>query len=530
MASNVTLNGNVYSIPAVGDDNWGPGLSNYLIAIASSVLQKTGGTFTLTAEIDFGATYGIKTAYVSSKGANPASGGTLRLANTESIRWRNAANNADLSLSIDPSNTLLFNSTPLLSGLISNANIDPAAAISYSKLDLASSILDADIAPLAAITYSKLNLAGAILNADVSASAAIAYSKLNLAGSIVNADIASGAAIPYSKLSVADSDLTIAKTSGLQTALDAKIDKSIATTKGDLLVATAASTITNLGVGSNNQVLTADSAQASGVKWATPASNPVTTKGDLAGYDSSAARVPVGTNNQILMADSTQTLGLKWTGFVAPTIQKITGGSGTYTLPTSPRSPIYIRVRMCGGGGGGGGSGSAAPGVGGSGNNSTFGSSLLQALGGGGGQSASGGAGAGGTASLGTGPIGTNLSGGSGSGITYSSSSTFDAIGGHGGSNAFGGAGGGGSFNANGLSGAANTGGGGGGAGGFFSTGAYTGGGGGAGGFIDALIIAPSSTYAYSIGAGGSGGTAGTSGTGGGAGGSGYIEVTEYYQ
>ena len=51
--------------------------------------------------------------------------------------------------------------------------------------------------------------------------------------------------------------------------IDGKLDKSTATTKGDLLVATAASTITRLGVGTNGQRLVADSAQTSGVKWAT---------------------------------------------------------------------------------------------------------------------------------------------------------------------------------------------------------------------------------------------------------------------
>ena len=39
-------------------------------------------------------------------------------------------------------------------------------------------------------------------------------------------------------------------------------------TKGDILVATAADTVAKLGVGSNDQVLTADSGEASGVKWA----------------------------------------------------------------------------------------------------------------------------------------------------------------------------------------------------------------------------------------------------------------------
>jgi len=42
------------------------------------------------------------------------------------------------------------------------------------------------------------------------------------------------------------------------------------------------------------------------------ASFPVTTKGDLFGYDTAAARIPVGTNNQVLTADSAQALGVKW--------------------------------------------------------------------------------------------------------------------------------------------------------------------------------------------------------------------------
>lgn len=55
----------------------------------------------------------------------------------------------------------------------------------------------------------------------------------------------------------------------------ANID-GLLTTKGDIYAATAASTPARLGVGSNNTVLTADSAAATGLKWATPAAGGMT--------------------------------------------------------------------------------------------------------------------------------------------------------------------------------------------------------------------------------------------------------------
>lgn len=56
-------------------------------------------------------------------------------------------------------------------------------------------------------------------------------------------------------------------TTGVATA-NAAVPKSTVTTKGDLIVATASSTVTRVGVGANDTVLTADSTTASGVKWA----------------------------------------------------------------------------------------------------------------------------------------------------------------------------------------------------------------------------------------------------------------------
>ena len=79
------------------------------------------------------------------------------------------------------------------------------------------SITNIKINSAAAIAYSKLNLATSIVNADVSASAAIAYSKLNLATSIVNADISASAAIVDTKL---DTISTASKVSNSATTAD----------------------------------------------------------------------------------------------------------------------------------------------------------------------------------------------------------------------------------------------------------------------------------------------------------------------
>ena len=65
-------------------------------------------------------------------------------------------------------------------------------------------------------------------------------------------------------------------TSSIQTQLDAKIAKSTVTAKGDVIAATASATVSNLAVGANDTVLTADSTTATGLKWATPAASGMT--------------------------------------------------------------------------------------------------------------------------------------------------------------------------------------------------------------------------------------------------------------
>jgi len=257
------------------------------------------------------------------------------------------------------------------------------------------------------------------------------------------------------------------------------------------------------------------------------------TKGDLyvATSNTAIANVPVGTDGLVLTADSAQAAGVKWGSpmvSTTPTIQTFTSGSGTYTTPANC---VYIRVRMVGGGGGGAGSGATNATDGGTGGNTTFGSSLLVANGGAGGSDviASYG-GAGGTASLGTGPIGVASTGGPGGGNNGAGVIGGPySLGGHGASTPFGG-GGGCAANGIGQAGTTNTGsGGGGGSPANGQANVFSGSGGGAGGYVDAMIINPSATYSYAVGTGGTAGAAGTNGNAGGAGGSGYIVVEQYF-
>lgn len=106
------------------------------------------------------------------------------------------------------------------------------------------------------------------------------------------------------------------------------IPASTVDAKGDLLVGTADNTVTRLAVGTNGFMPYADSTVAAGIKWAAPPSGtgiPPTTvdvKGDIlaATANDTVTRLAVGANGTVLTADSTQATGLRW--------GTVSGGSG----------------------------------------------------------------------------------------------------------------------------------------------------------------------------------------------------------
>ncbi len=477
--------------------------------------------------------------------------------------------------------------TAIAAGVIVDADINASAAIAYSKLNLGTSIVNADVNASAAIVTSKLaaTTASRALVSDASgfmtAAAATTTTEIGYVNGVTSAiqtqlNTISAAAIssnPYeiSNLSIATSVSSNALTIALKQA-DGSTNpasgsgavkvgvRSSSLTSGAYnqrsvtgalsLVISSGSTLGQANAGESTiYVYLIDNAgtlelAASSTLYPEAVLLSTTAEGGAGAADSRSvvysttarSSIPFRLIGTII---NTQTTAGTWAsaGTVlavgnsqnlrsinGPTIQKFITGSSTYATSAGT---TYIRVRLVGAGGGGSSSGSAARNNGVGGGTTSFGTTLLSATGGSGGLSGTTVA-AGGAGSLGTGPIGTAMSGSAGGGCQFEGISTVNLAGGPGGSSAFGGNGasmqGGVGSNAYANSG---SGGGGGGNGGVLNS--SSGGGGGAGGFVDAIITALNATYAYTVGAGGAGGSAGTDGFAGGNGADGYIEVTEYY-
>jgi hypothetical protein len=88
-------------------------------------------------------------------------------------------------------------------------------------------------------------------------------------------------------------------TAGVATA-DAAVPESVVTAKADLLVGASSGVVDNLAVGTNGQVLTADSTQTLGVKWATPTDVNLTFNAKTANYTLIASDV----NKLVTMSDA----------------------------------------------------------------------------------------------------------------------------------------------------------------------------------------------------------------------------------
>jgi len=115
MPLSLVINGITYNYPQSGDELWGDDATNWAQAVTQGMLQKAGGLFQLTSEVDFGSSYGVKALTYKSRSANIASTGQIRLAHNDVISFRNLANSGNLNLDPNPASDILsFNSIDLV--------------------------------------------------------------------------------------------------------------------------------------------------------------------------------------------------------------------------------------------------------------------------------------------------------------------------------------------------------------------------------------------------------------------------------
>lgn len=197
--------GATYTIPDVNDENWGQNVTNYLLAIPNGV-PPTSGLFSLTGDLSFGTSFGLVSKYFTSGSASPAGSGAIRLANGDSLAWRNSAGsgvnilhlNGDV-LQYNLDNVLTASSGGYVTSITGTVNeIIASASTGAVTLSLPQAIATSSSPSFAGLTLSGMTVAGIVhntvtsgvltssllVNADVSSSAAIAYSKLNLSGSV----------------------------------------------------------------------------------------------------------------------------------------------------------------------------------------------------------------------------------------------------------------------------------------------------------------------------------------------------------
>jgi hypothetical protein len=132
-------------------------------------------------------------------------------------------------------------------------------------------------------------------------------------------------------------------TTGTSTA-DGAVPKSTVTAKGDLIVGTASGVVARQGVGANDYVLTADSTQTNGIKWA-PASGAA---GDVTLTGTQTLTNKTLTAPIITLGINAQT-GTTYTVLAADAANFITANNSsaqTYSIPTNATTAFAIGTQI----------------------------------------------------------------------------------------------------------------------------------------------------------------------------------------
>jgi hypothetical protein len=330
-----------------------------ILGSATSAATSAASAATSAASAATSATSAATSATASASSATASASSATAAATSASSAATSATAAATSATSAANSATTAANSVATIAGYATTAS-NSASAAATSAASAATSAASAA--------------------ASTSAAAASATAAATSATSASNSATAAATSATSAATS-ATAAATSATSAAASAASAAGVLSGAFTAKGVILVGTGSGTYTAQTVGTNGQVLTANSAQADGVEWTTPQTGDITavtagtgisgggtsgdvtitnsmataltTKGDIivATGSGTFVRQGVGTNGQVLTANSAQADGVEWTTLDALPSQ--TGNAGKYlttngsaaswsTIVTDPTPSVFM--------------------------------------------------------------------------------------------------------------------------------------------------------------------------------------------
>ena len=196
--------------------------------------------------------------------------------------------------------------TAWVNALLFDVNISGSAAIAGSKINMAITQLSDVTAKTGSGTTVVFNTSPTIVTPTIASFVNATHTHLNAAG---------GGTL--TKAAISDFAHQASHQSGGGDGLTGLLDATARTSVSKNSAADVGARRTlNFIEGSNITLTIADDSGGEEVDITITSTagggSPLTTKGDIFGFDSADARIPVGANNLVLMADSGETLGLKY--------------------------------------------------------------------------------------------------------------------------------------------------------------------------------------------------------------------------